>query len=57
MIALSFVMAILSWRFVELPFRRPAGVFRQKPLFAGAAFAMSCLAAFGLLGHYLARLA
>jgi len=50
-VALSFVMAILSWRFVELPFRKPAGVFRQKSLFAITAFAMSCLVAFGMLGH------
>jgi len=51
-VALSFMMAILSWGFVELPFRKPAGVFPQKPLFAGAALVMSCLAAFGLFGHF-----
>ena len=51
-ITLSFAMAILSWRFIELPFRRPAGVFQQRPLFAASALAMSCLAVFGLLGRY-----
>jgi peptidoglycan/LPS O-acetylase OafA/YrhL len=51
-VGLSFVMAIFSWRFVELPFRRRDGVFRRKPLFASAAFAMSCLVAFGLSGHF-----
>lgn len=52
LIALSFVMATLSWRFIELPFRRRDGVFRQKPLFATGAFAVCCLVAFGLFGHF-----
>ena len=51
-VALSFAMAILSWRFVELPFRKRAGVLPQKPLFTGAAIAMCCFAAFGLFGHF-----
>ena len=52
LIVLSFVMATLSWRFVEQPFRRRDGVFRQKPLFASTALAVTCLVAFGPLGHY-----
>jgi hypothetical protein len=51
-IALSFLMAILSWRFVELPFRKRAGVLPQKPLFIATGFAMSCFVAFGLFGHF-----
>ena len=47
----SFVLAALSWKFVELPFRRPAGVFPRPPLFAGTAAAMACCAGFGLFGH------
>ena len=51
-VVLSFLLAGLSWRFVELPFRRPAGVFRRMPLFAGAAAAIICFTAFGLFGYF-----
>lgn len=50
-VAVSFPLAAISWRYVELPFRRRTGGFRQLPLFAGAAAATACLVGFGLLGH------
>ncbi len=50
-VILSFILAVLSWRFVELPFRRPAGVVRRMPLFGGAAAAITCFALFGLFGY------
>jgi peptidoglycan/LPS O-acetylase OafA/YrhL len=45
-IVISFVLAILSWRFVERPFRsRPLRV-RRRPLFALSAAAMAAVIAF-----------
>jgi peptidoglycan/LPS O-acetylase OafA/YrhL len=51
-VVLSFLLAVLSWRFVELPFRRPAGVVRRIPLFGGAAAAITCFTLFGLFGYF-----
>lgn len=51
-IFLSLALAVLSWRFVELPFRRRIGVLSQRPLFAGAAVATGCMVTFGLFGHF-----
>ena len=51
-VALSFVAATLSWRFVEAPFRRRGGVFTRQRVFAAAGAASFALAAFGLFGHF-----
>jgi len=51
-LAASFFLAALSWRFVEQPFR--TGIFRRSrlPVFASAALLASCLAWYG---HILAN--
>lgn len=45
LIGLSVGLAVLSWRFVEQPFRRPAA--DPRPLMAGAGLAMAALLALG----------
>ncbi|MGD0143724.1 MAG: acyltransferase family protein [Rhizomicrobium sp.] len=45
LIALSFVLAVLSWQFVERPFRNRAFHFSRRALFTGAATAMAATAA------------
>jgi peptidoglycan/LPS O-acetylase OafA/YrhL len=46
--ALTFVLAVLSWRFVEQPFRRRNAVARR-PLFLAAAGAMAAVCGFALV--------
>lgn len=50
-IALSFLVAIVSWRFIEQPFRKKRPVFNRRTLFPATASVMSCAVAFGMLGH------
>lgn len=50
-VVFSFLLAVLSWRFVELPFRKQAGKIQTVPLFAGAMASIFCFSIFGLLGH------
>ncbi len=45
--ALTFVLSVLSWRYVEQPFRNKQAVTR-KPLFAAAAAAMACVCLFSV---------
>jgi hypothetical protein len=45
LIALSFGIAVLSWRYVERPFRRRRSGFRIRPAFAAAALLMGLTAA------------
>lgn len=53
LIALSMVMAALSWRFIEQPFRQKTGLFSNIRVFAPACFAGALvLTAAGLAGHY-----
>lgn len=49
-VGLSFLAAILSWRFVEAPFRKRDGFFQRKRLFITAATFMALLAIFGVFG-------
>jgi hypothetical protein len=51
--ALSLIFAYLTWRFVELPFRRrPVPLLRQKAsVFAASAFATIAFVSIGLIGH------
>lgn len=44
----SFALAHLSWRFVEMPFRRPNGVFGRPTLFAAAASVAAVFCAIGI---------
>lgn len=48
-ITASFALAILSWRFVERPFRGPRGIGSRSAVFAGALIGSLALGAFGLL--------
>jgi peptidoglycan/LPS O-acetylase OafA/YrhL len=50
LLALAFVLAILSWRFVEQPVRHAAGL-RPPVLLAGAAGMMACLLAAGAVPY------
>ena len=47
LIALSFVLAALSWRFIEQPFRKARRPLTRRVLFPGAAFAAGLTAASG----------
>jgi peptidoglycan/LPS O-acetylase OafA/YrhL len=49
-IAASFVVAALSWTFVEQPFRRKTAPVPRKPLFAAAAVAMIAVVGYGQIG-------
>ncbi len=46
-LAASFALAVLSWRFVERPFRRK-GALGRRPLFAAAAVGSAVALAFGI---------
>jgi peptidoglycan/LPS O-acetylase OafA/YrhL len=48
-IAISVLASVLSWRFIEKPFRKKNGVFRRPALFAGAGTVMAGSIAFGIL--------
>ncbi|MCJ8144623.1 acyltransferase [Ancylobacter sp. A5.8] len=49
--AVTFVMAALSWRFIEQPFRKPGEVTRRV-LFSSAALASLVFIAVGVAGYY-----
>lgn len=49
MALLAFPIAWLSWRYVELPFRRPGLLLSRRTLFAGALMASAALALYGAL--------
>lgn len=49
-IVVSFLMAYLSWRFVETPFRGRTGLFSQAGLFAAAGVGMVLFSAAGNFG-------
>jgi peptidoglycan/LPS O-acetylase OafA/YrhL len=48
----TFLLATLSWRFIERPFRGKSGVFSRKQLFAVASLAIAVFIAIGLTGHF-----
>jgi peptidoglycan/LPS O-acetylase OafA/YrhL len=50
--AVSFTLAILSWRFVEQPFRKGSLRLSGKPLFVAAGVSMGCLLAFATMVIY-----
>jgi peptidoglycan/LPS O-acetylase OafA/YrhL len=50
-LAASYVLALLTWRLVELPFRGRSGVLTRQQLMSGAAAAMSVILAFGWAAH------
>ncbi len=50
-VAASLFLAILSWRYIERPFRSQNTHFSRKTLFAGAGGIMAASAAFGLTFH------
>ncbi|WP_066963346.1 acyltransferase family protein [Rhizorhabdus dicambivorans] len=48
----SLILAYLSWRFVERPFRRPDGVFKsRRALFGTSAAIAASMCAAGIIGH------
>jgi peptidoglycan/LPS O-acetylase OafA/YrhL len=48
LIVFSCVLAVLSWRFVEMPFRKGAPGGLRRRVFAAAGMAMACTAACGI---------
>ena len=50
-LAASYVLALLTWRWIELPFRGRSGVFTRRQLVSGAAAAISMILAFGWAAH------
>lgn len=51
LIAISLVLAILSWRFIEQPFRGRRGVLSQRSLFIASGAVMVVMVAVGLHGE------
>ena len=51
-ILLAFSLATLSWKFIESPFRKPAGIIQRTALFGGVATATTCFVMFGLSGSF-----
>lgn len=49
LLALSLVLAALSWRYIERPFRGRSGLLARRGLFGTAGAATACAAGFGLL--------
>jgi peptidoglycan/LPS O-acetylase OafA/YrhL len=47
----SCVLAGLSWKYIERPFRGKSGLFSQKQLFGGAGAMMTGFVSIGLAGH------
>ena len=45
----AFVVAIFSWKYIELPFRKKNGVISRKPLFVGSLTVMLCFIGFSIL--------
>jgi peptidoglycan/LPS O-acetylase OafA/YrhL len=50
LLAAALILATLSWRFVERPFRGKSGLLTRPTLFATAGLAMAGLIGFGLIG-------
>ncbi len=51
LVGVSFVLAVLSWRFVETPFRERRVAAAPRPLFGAAALAMTVTLVFGVVAH------
>ena len=51
-VAASFVLAYLSYRFVETPFRKPRRPMTRRRLFAGTATVLAGLCALGIVGTW-----
>lgn len=51
LVAISFILAVLSWRFVETPFRQRRIMAARAPLFGAAAGAMAALLAVGAFAN------
>jgi len=49
-VGVSFLAAVLSWRFVEMPFCR-RGTIKRQILFTAMAIVMTCAVALGLFGY------
>ena len=50
-LAASYLLALLTWRFVERPFRGRNGIFTRQQLMLGAAAAISMILTFGWATH------
>ena len=51
LVGVSFAFAVLSWRFVETPFRQRRVAAAPRPLFGAAAVAMTVTLVFGVFAH------
>jgi peptidoglycan/LPS O-acetylase OafA/YrhL len=52
LLMLSYILAWLSWNFIERSFRGRQSVYTRKQMFSGAAIVMAGVSAFGLLLHF-----
>lgn len=52
LLAISLVLAVLSWRYIERPFRGKSGLMPKPRLFAASAVVMTAAIAIGLSGHF-----
>lgn len=52
LLAISALLAVLSWRYIERPFRRRGGVLERRSLFRAAASVIAGSAALGLLAVF-----
>jgi peptidoglycan/LPS O-acetylase OafA/YrhL len=52
LVAISVVLAILCWRYIERPFRNRALLASRRQLLAGGALALVCLASCGAIERY-----
>lgn len=50
-LAASYALALVTWRWVETPFRGRRGILTRPQLMSGAAATMCAILAFGLLAH------
>jgi len=51
-LTIAFILAVLSWRFIERPFRGKSGVWSRPAIFGASATTVTILVALGLAGNF-----